>query len=523
MLISKSVLSYYLFYRNLKFLTQRQAKVSTNFAEKIMNQPLMVIQKFNTQEYQNSLFQGVDAAVVGVLAGSLALISELSLQVALLGTLLVISPPVFFILVAYFGSIFGILNLVLGRKVQEWHTNTAEQSIDGNRAVADFLGSYREIAVFNRKLFFINRFAESKRNISKYTIKSSMSTQFSKYVFEISTIFGGLGFAAFSFLRYSAIEAASMLALYVAAASRIAPSVLRTQHGIVLVKGAIGASVKFFDISRMIDPESNQSKNSKENTITVSQSSDPKIVVEAKDLNFNYPASPEFKMKSVSLVVRQGELVAIVGPSGSGKSTLVDLILGIQTPTSGSLRVFGLEPSDAIRSTSKIAYVPQTVYITQGSVLENIGIGLEPRDISRKRALDALEKVGLMRWLGSLPLGLDTKLGERGFRLSGGQRQRLGIARALYSEPQFLVLDEATSALDAISEQEITKVITNLKKRLTTIVIAHRLSTVRKSNRIFYMEKGQILASGNFGQLEKKVPNFAKQAKLMGLASKGAK
>lgn len=523
LLISKSLLSYYLFYRNVKFLTQRQARISINLAEKIMRQPLNVIQRFNTQEYQNALFQGADAAVVGVLAGSLAFVSELSLQIALLGALLVISPQVFLILIVYFGGIFGILNLVLGRKVQLWHKRTAEQSIEGLRAVADFLGSFREITVLNRRAFFIERFASSKQSMSTYSIKSSMSTQFSKYVFEISTIAGGLGFAAFSFLSYSAIEAASMLALYVAAASRIAPSMLRAQHGLVLIKGAIGASIKFFDVSKSINIDSIQKDSDSQVAKSSVGRNDPRIVVDVRNLSFAYPESTGFRLDSVSLRVLKGELVAIVGPSGSGKSTLVDLILGILTPTEGELTVFGVPPGIASQGFSNLAYVPQTVYMTHGSILENVGLGLEPQDISRDRVINALEKVGLEDWVADLPSGIDTKIGERGFRLSGGQRQRIGIARALYSEPKFLVLDEATSSLDAVSEQQISRFVTSLKRHLTTIVIAHRLSTVKHCNRIFYMEKGKILSGGTFDELQSLVPNFAKQAKLMGLASKGAK
>jgi ATP-binding cassette subfamily C protein len=196
----------------------------------------------------------------------------------------------------------------------------------------------------------------------------------------------------------------------------------------------------------------------------------------------------------------------------------VDLILGVISPQQGELSIFGLEPKK-IQSLEpgKIAYVPQSVYLTSGSILENVGLGIDRANIDPGRVLSALEKVHLDLWVNSLSQGIHSTVGERGSRLSGGQKQRLGIARALYQDPLLLVLDEATSSLDAESEHEISASIESLKRKITTIIIAHRLSTVIKCDQVAYLNDGELVSQGTFTELRKAVPDFDRQANLMGI------
>lgn len=519
LLVGKSFLAYFLHYRNLKFLASRQARAAINLANLIMRQPLHKVQKFSSQEYQHSLYQGIDSALIGVLAGVLALIAEVSLQFVLLTALLFVSPTLFVVLIIYFGIIFGTLSWVLGRKVQNWSETSSRFSITGLRAISDFLGSFRETLVTNRAPHFVNEFAKSKNSLSSLVVKNSMSQQFSKYIFEISLIIGGLVFAAFAFANNSAVQAASMLALYVAAASRIGPSVLRAQHGIVLIRGSIGATVVLFEILSTFNIkagnlETINSQESGPNSVELSR------FLEFSKVSFRYPGSSRNAISAVSFRIQRGEFVAFVGPSGSGKSTLVDLLLGVMSPDSGEISFFGSPPNQNLYKRFKIGYVPQSVYLSQGSIIENVCLGLSRDSISVERVKGLLEQVGLKDWVANLPLGLETLVGEHGSRLSGGQKQRLGIARALYSKPEILVLDEATSALDARSELEISKLISQLKGNVTTIVVAHRLSTIKNSNRIFYISKGRIKGEGTFVSLQRKVPEFASQVKIMNLRHK---
>jgi ABC-type multidrug transport system fused ATPase/permease subunit len=207
-----------------------------------------------------------------------------------------------------------------------------------------------------------------------------------------------------------------------------------------------------------------------------------------------------------------------VGSSGAGKSTIVDLILGILDPDSGTISISGATPRNAFRQwPGAVAYVPQDVHIFNGSIRENIALGYEPTSISDELMMGALEKAQLLDYVRTLPEGLDSQVGDRGTRMSGGQRQRLGIARALLTKPRLLVLDEATSALDGETESNISEGVQSLKGDVTLVIIAHRLSSVRNAGKVIYLHEGRVVSTGTFDQVRASVPDFDRQASLMGL------
>jgi ABC-type multidrug transport system fused ATPase/permease subunit len=241
-----------------------------------------------------------------------------------------------------------------------------------------------------------------------------------------------------------------------------------------------------------------------------------KLEIEA--LTFKYKNGTEEVIKDLSLSLGKGKVLAIVGPSGSGKSTLADLILGALSPNSGRVRISGEAPLRAAEKwPGALSYVPQEVVIIQGTLRDNILLGYEKSEKYDAQILKCIERANLSDLLASLPQGLDSEVGDSGFQLSGGQKQRLGIARALFTNPSFLVLDEATSALDSQSEREISNSIRNLRDYSTIIIIAHRLSTVKDADAAIYLNNGHIEAMGNFDHLREKIQNFDEQAKLLGI------
>jgi ABC-type multidrug transport system fused ATPase/permease subunit len=240
--------------------------------------------------------------------------------------------------------------------------------------------------------------------------------------------------------------------------------------------------------------------------------------IEVKDLYFKYPNSEFVAVDGQKFLIDAGSSVAVVGSTGAGKTTAVDLILGILEPQDGSVLISGMEPQDAIaRWPGAISYVPQDVVISNGTIRENVGLGYKSEFVNEEFVWDAVKAAQLESYVNSLPFGLDTQVGERGTRMSGGQRQRLGIARALFTKPKLLVLDEATSALDGETEAAISKAVQDLRGNVTVIMIAHRLSTVRNADSVIYMDRGQIKSIGTFEEVRSKVPDFDRQAKLMGL------
>jgi ABC-type multidrug transport system fused ATPase/permease subunit len=240
--------------------------------------------------------------------------------------------------------------------------------------------------------------------------------------------------------------------------------------------------------------------------------------VTAQSVSYTYSGSELPAIKEISVQIAKGQSVAIVGPSGAGKTTLVDVLLGVLTPNQGSVKISNMSPAIAIdKWQGAIAYVPQDIVISKGTIRENIALGYPAEVASNGLVMDAIKVARLDDFVASLPQGLETEVGERGTKLSGGQRQRLGIARAMFTKPRLLILDEATSSLDGETEELISSAIRELRGSTTVIMIAHRLSTVRNADMVIYLGDGKVKAVGTFEEVRMHLPDFERQARLMGL------
>ena len=205
----------------------------------------------------------------------------------------------------------------------------------------------------------------------------------------------------------------------------------------------------------------------------------------------------------MSLEIPENSLIGFAGPSGSGKSTLIDIILGLLIPNSGSL-VLGentISKNNTYLLQSRVGYVPQTIFLSDNTIKNNIAFGLDDADIDEMKINNCIDQSQLQDLINSLPDGLETMVGEKGVQLSGGQRQRIAIARALYRKPKILVLDEATSALDGLTEQKIMQSIHKIASDITVIIIAHRLNTIKECDMIYFIESGKIVDSGSYDEL----------------------
>jgi ATP-binding cassette, subfamily B, bacterial PglK len=222
-----------------------------------------------------------------------------------------------------------------------------------------------------------------------------------------------------------------------------------------------------------------------------------KHTIEFKQVSYTYAGASTKALDNVSLTITKGETVGVIGASGSGKSTLVDILLGLLHVLQGNVEIDGIKlGEDAKVWQSQIGYVPQSIYLTDDTLKSNVAFGLPKDSIDDSSVLRAIQAAQLTDFINQLPDGIETMVGERGIRLSGGQRQRIGIARALYHNPEVLVLDEATSALDSETEHDVMQAIYALHKTKTIIIVAHRLSTVEKCDRLFQLEMGKLVATG---------------------------
>jgi ABC-type multidrug transport system fused ATPase/permease subunit len=227
--------------------------------------------------------------------------------------------------------------------------------------------------------------------------------------------------------------------------------------------------------------------------------------IEVRGVTFTYPGIDAPNLVNASFTVRRGTRLGIVGPTGSGKSTLTDLLLGMLEPDAGQILVDGVPLTrDNVRAwRATVGYVPQQVFITAGDITANIAMGVPAEEVSQERLLAAARLAQIQSFiLDELPKGFQTYVGEGGVKLSGGQRQRLGIARALYTEPDVIVFDEATSALDNLTERQLMAEIDALSGAKTIIMVAHRLSTVRDCDTIVVLDKGRIVGVGTYDELD---------------------
>ncbi|CAM8620248.1 ABC transporter ATP-binding protein [Candidatus Planktophila dulcis] len=516
LMILRTLLSVYFSRKVLFFLSRRGAQLSAKLVSRLLSQSLLVIQERTTQQMLYGLTNGVATITLGVLGTAVNLIADVSLLIIMSAGLFIVDFTVAMSTFLMFASIGLALYYLMHKRAQALGVADAKLSIASNEKIVEVLESYRESVVRNRRGYYSGEIGQLRFSLADTLARISFLPNISKYVIETSVILGTLVICAIQFIITDAAHAIAVLAVFLTAGTRIAPAVMRVQQGAIQIRGSLGSASPTLDLIENLNASSETFDNGSENFSFDYGTFEPSISI--KDVSFKYSSNSQFALQGISLEIKPGQQVAIVGSSGAGKTTLVDLLLGVITPDVGEVKISGVPVLEAISNWSgAISYVPQDIRIANGSIRENVGLGY-PREVATdERVIKSLEVAHLMEVVGELENGLDSSTGEKGSKLSGGQRQRLGIARALFTSPKLIVFDEATSALDGETEALIADSIHSLKGSVTVVMIAHRLSTVRESDLVVYMDSGSIQAVGDFETVRKAVPNFDKQAKLMGL------
>lgn len=515
LLSAKSIFSLLLNKRMLFFLGYRSAKISKVLISKLVQQNALVIESNSAQKLIYSATTGINSIVIGVLGNLSALIGDLVLCIILFVGLFVYSPSTTLITVLVLGFILSALFMYLNRESVKLTATQTRMGIVNAELLAELLENYREAVVRNRRGYYERGISEVRQNLASVSAMQNWLPNISKYTIEITVTAFTLLLAYLQFSSKDAVGAAGSLAIFLVAGARLAPSLLRIQQYIIAMNAHSTSAGPTFELFEgMLQTEPTQTKVS--NFQTEHGAFVPKVKI--TNLEFVYPGSENLLIRIPKLEVHEGEFIAIVGPSGAGKSTFVDLILGILEPRSGSVEISDLSPVNAFSHwPGAVGYVSQKSNFPTGTIKSCIAGGYEENEISDELVWTSLEIASLADFVKALPNGLDEHLGERSIKLSGGERQRLSIARALLTQPKLLVMDEATSSLDSDTEAKVSGAIQELHGKVTLIVVAHRLSTVRMADRIIYLEHGQIVAEGTFEELRVTVPNFDAQAALMGL------
>ncbi len=515
-LIGRTLLSIFFIRKSLFFLAHKAAVISGDLTSRVLAQPLLQLQKRTSQETLYALTTGVSSLVLTILGMVVILASDLSLVLVMAVGLLVVDPGTAIGSFAFFALIAFFLYRLSSSRVRALNVSIAKTSIRGNEKIIEVLTNYRESIVRNRRAYYAKEFAKNRLDFSRFSAENAFIPNISKYVLESSVVVGAILLSATQFVLQDARHAVATLAIFLAAGTRVAPAILRIQQGLLHIRCASGSA----DLTLKLAEEVSNYSIATDTDPTLALGDHAKFTADISfnNVSFSYPEGKSKILDQVSIEISPGQFVAFVGSSGAGKSTLVDLLLGVLLPDTGEVRISGDEPSSAIeQSPGAIAYVPQDVGIAIGTIRENIALGFPAEFATDERINKTLKIAHLETFVDSLENKADTQVGERGAKLSGGQRQRLGIARAMFTNPKLLVLDEATSSLDAETEASVSAAIQTLRGGTTILMIAHRLATVRTADLVIYIADGQILAQGTFAEVRKSVPEFDKQAKLLGL------
>jgi ABC-type multidrug transport system fused ATPase/permease subunit len=516
-LVLKTLLSVALTKKSLFFLSFKGAQISAKLIEDLLNRDIQEIRKRGSQEILYSCTSGVYGITVGILSTGVSFFADLSAVGLILIGLLAFDPTMAMLTCALFTTIAFVMFKLQQERARDLGLALGKLAVQSEEQIVEILNAYRELVVHDRQNYYIQNIRKKRLDLAGTQAEMSFMPQVSKYIIEISVLVGGVLISAVQFLRLDATHAFATLAIFMAAGSRIAPAVMRLQQNLVLMRNSIGMSTATFQLIEelYLHKQTQASENQSMSTGAI-DTFVGKIIIQ--DVSFRFQDSQENLLTDISFTVEPGNVVALVGPSGSGKSTLVDLMLGILKPTSGTVELSGMSPNAAIKKwPGLISYVPQEVLITKASLLENVGLGFEADEIDQSQALTALRKAKLEELIDLEGYGISQPIQERGGNLSGGQKQRIGIARALYTNPSLVILDEATSALDVSTESEISDALLELKGKVTLVLVAHRLSTVRNADLVIYVDSGRILAKGTFEEVRLQVPQFDKQANLLGL------
>jgi ABC-type multidrug transport system fused ATPase/permease subunit len=443
-------------------------------------------------------------------------ISEVLIPLILLGRELIViavigawllwfQPMLTVLLVLVFGGLGGAFLLLVGRASERIGRTQVRESGNMILWLQQSFGGFKEARILGVEPFFIERFTRADRGFVEAVRFNRTVRQLPRYVLETL----GIGSILLLTLTLGAggedtVAILPTLGVFALAALRTLPSV----HHMV---GQITTSLHYFASVKAVDEDLLALERLESQREPATDVPALTRAISMVDVRFRHDGATEDTLRGVTLEIPRGASVAFVGASGAGKSTIVDLLLGLHAPSSGAVRIDDVEMRGTPRAwTRQIGYVPQSIYLLDDSIRQNVAFGVPPDEIDDERVWAALQMAQLEEVVRALPAGLDTVTGEDGVRLSGGQRQRLGIARALYPDPEVLFFDEATAAVDNRTEREISGAIERLSGRKTIILVAHRLTTVRACDIIFHVESGQITASGRYDELLRDSEAFAR-------------
>ena len=497
------------------FATMRLHSFSTRLLQAYLRQPYEFFLNKHSGELGTQILSETEKVVQYFYRPAADAIAGVFTVVAILVLLILINPIVTIASVLFMGGFYLFIYFVSRKVVSRIGLVRAEANKSKFRIAHEVLAGVKDVKLLGREAMFVSSYWKPSFDMAKAESKAIFIGTLPIYVMQIIA-FGGMIVLVLALLVPSKLDHATslgtlipMLGVFAFGGQRLIPELAKVYTGIAQINYGASAVEAIY---RDLEDENTLPPLPPINTEPMGLKSS----LELRDVSFKYPNAEAPGLTEVSLNIRAGERIGIVGGSGAGKTTLADIIMGLLRAQSGEILVDGITVAEEnILSWQRtIGYVQQGIFLSDTSILENIAFGIPKEKIDTKRALDAARMAHLDRFVkDDLPEGYDTLVGERGVRLSGGQRQRIGIARALYNHADLIVFDEATSALDNITEKQVMDLIDTLPGGKTVILIAHRLSTLGKCDRLIVLDHGKVVGVGTWDEL------MSQNAHLQSLAS----
>ncbi len=448
----------------------------------------------NTSEYIYNIFHLANQYSQTVLVSILKILSEGIIMIVILLVLAFSNISVFLILITILIIIFFLFDSIFKKKLNNYGFQTNKESNNMVKFISEAMSGIKTIRILGISDFFYNNLVNTSKKYAKVNLNQLTISQSPKYIIEAAIIYFLVSVFFLSFIIFDQREnMIPILSMFGIAAIRLIPSfnqLISCFSHLRFCKDGIRLLVK--DIIKIRDLDE-KNKNYSFNSSNFDQTKKFETL-ELKNISFSYNIKSKVNLDNVSISIKRNEFIGIMGPSGSGKTTLVDIMLGLLRPNKGEILINNIATKEiGFFTRSKIGYLPQQAFIIDGSIKENVGLGYLNNEISEKKVYDSLFKARIASTVSDMTDGINTQIGENGIKLSGGQRQRIALARAFYHEREVLILDESTSALDEKIEKEIIDELKMLKKEITLIMIAHRLSTLKYCDKIIEIKNGKLI------------------------------
>lgn len=477
-------------YLQVKFSQMNEYKISKRLIEGYLFQPYSWFLDRNSADLGKTILSEVNQVMSNSFKSSLSLLSRTIVAIAIILLLIITDPKltilIMLVLSSTYATIYFLCHKILNRVGKERLKNNLMRF----KIVNESFGAIKEIKFAGLEKIYVKNFNEPAQNFAKNQITSEIIGQLPRYGIETFAFGGVITLLLYLMSKNQTIDnVLPIISLYVFASYRLLPALQGIYFALANIKfssAALNDLIK--ELKKLEKPNLSVTKNQ----ISFNQG------IKMKNIYFSYPNDSKYILNNINLFFPSNSISGIIGKTGSGKTTIIDIILGLLEPQKGTLEVGNkIITRNNVGAWQKlIGYVPQQIYLCDDTIASNIAFGVDKSEIDYNIVKKVSRIANLDNFVSELPNQYLTNVGERGVKLSGGQRQRIGIARALYHNPELLILDEATSSLDIETEKVVMEAVDNLSKKVTIILIAHRLNTVKKCDIIYKLENGSVVSQG---------------------------